>query len=374
MKKSAQNRIIIWSTVSVALIIVLIAGFIFSATWGFPSINQRRYGTYEYSIDTYDTEDEALYEMSAYTADSLSYNYDEIARIDIYLSTGKVIFKESDSDNIKISQIKDSSSDEAISSEGFYYTNEDGVLQIYGSKADFNLRNDDFSSSDFTLMFNDIFKSVKSKTIVAEIPRNAVTNYISINTAGADIEFDNINTDTLTINSFSGNANIDTVKSSYISVNNVSGKNKLSNITSDQFELNCVSGDAEVEGNIDTIYLNSVSGDLDYSTYSLSTNLISINTVSGDTTITLPKNSGFTVINSSLSGEIKSGFDGRQIDEHYIYGDGSIEMELNSVSGSISIQPANGNRSEQAKAEQKKNESKEAATAQTDADNIDEKD
>lgn len=374
MKKSAQNRIIIWSTVSVALIIVLIAGFIFSATWGFPSINQRRYGTYEYSIDTYDTEDEALYEMSAYTADSLSYNYDEIAQVDIYLSTGKVIFKESNSDNIKISQIKDSSSDEAINSEGFYYTNEDGVLQIYGSKADFNLRNEDFSSSDFTLMFNDIFKSVKSKTIVAEIPRNAVTNYISINTAGADIEFDNINTDTLTINSFSGNANIDTVKSSYISVNNVSGKNKLSNITSDQFELNCVSGDAEVEGNIDTIYLNSVSGDLDYSTYSLSTNLISINTVSGDTTITLPKNSGFTVINSSLSGEIKSGFDGRQIDEHYIYGDGSTEMELNSVSGSISIQPANGNRSEQAKAEQKKNESKEAATTQTDADNIDEKD
>ena len=374
MKKSAQNRIIIWSTVSVALIIVLIAGFIFSATWGFPSINQRRYGTYEYSIDTYDTEDEALYEMSAYTADSLSYNYDEIAQVDIYLSTGKVIFKESDSDNIKISQIKDSSSDEAINSEGFYYTNEDGVLQIYGSKADFDLRDKDFSSSDFTLMFNDIFKSVKSKTIVAEIPRNAVTNYISINTAGADIEFDNINTDTLTINSFSGNANIDTVKSSSISVNNVSGKNKLSNITSDQFELNCVSGDAEVEGNIDTIYLNSVSGDLDYSTYSLSTNLISINTVSGDTTITLPKSSGFTVINSSLSGEIKSGFDGRQIDEHYIYGDGSIEMELNSVSGSISIQPANGNRSEQAKAEQKKNESKEAATAQTDADNIDEKD
>lgn len=374
MKKSAQNRIIIWSTVSAALIIVLIAGFIFSATWGFPSINQRRYGTYEYSIDTYDTEDEALYEMSAYTADSLSYNYDEIAQVDIYLSTGKVIFKESNSDNIKISQIKDSSSDEAINSEGFYYTNEDGVLQIYGSKADFNLRNEDFSSSDFTLMFNDIFKSVKSKTIVVEIPRNAVTNYISINTAGADIEFDNINTDTLTINSFSGNANIDTVKSSSISVNNVSGKNKLSNITSDQFELNCVSGDAEVEGNIDTIYLNSVSGDLDYSTYSLSTNLISINTVSGDTTITLPKNSGFTVINSSLSGEIKSGFDGRQIDEHYIYGDGSIEMELNSVSGSISIQPANGNRSEQAKAEQKKNESKEAATAQTDADNIDEKD
>lgn len=374
MKKSAQNRIIIWSTVSVALIIVLIAGFIFSATWGFPSINQRRYGTYEYSIDTYDTEDEALYEMSTDTADSLLYSYDEIAQVDIYLSTGKVIFKESNSDNIKISQIKDSSSDEAINSEGFYYTNEDGVLQIYGSKADFNLRDKDFSSSDFTLMFNDIFKSVKSKTIVVEIPRNAITNYISINTAGADIEFDNINTDTLTINSFSGNANIDTVKSSYISVNNVSGKNKLSNITSDQFELNCVSGDAEVEGNIDTIYLNSVSGDLDYSTYSLSTNLISINTVSGDTTITLPKNSGFTVINSSLSGEIKSGFDGRQIDEHYIYGDGSIEIELNSVSGSINIQPANENRSEQAKAEQKKNESKEAANAQTDADNIDEKD
>lgn len=374
MKKSAQNRIIIWSTVSVALIIVLIAGFIVSATWGFPSINQRRYGTYEYSIDTYNTEDEALYEMSAYTADSLSYNYDEIARIDIYLSTGKVIFKESDSDNIKISQIKDSSSDEAINSEGFYYTNEDDVLQICGNKADFDLRDKDFSSSDFTLMFNDIFKSVKSKTIVAEIPRNAVTNYISINTAGADIEFDNINTDTLTINSFSGNANIDTVKSSYISVNNVSGKSKLSNITSDQFELNCVSGDAEVEGNIDTIYLNSVSGDLDYSTYSLSTNLISINTVSGDTTITLPKNSGFNVYNSSVSGNIESGFKGNYIDDNYVYGDGSTEMELNSVSGSISIQPANGNRSEQAKAEQKKNESKEAATAQTDADNIDEKD
>lgn len=364
MKKSAQNRIIIWSTVSAALIIVLIAGFIVSATGIFPSIDERNRAYYDYS---YDTEDEALYTMASDTANFLSYNCDEISRIDVSLSMGKVIFKESNTDNIVISQTNSSTPDEAINSEEFYYTNEYEVLQIYGSKYDFDLRDQNFSSSDSTSMFNNIFKTTKSKTIVVEIPRNAVTNYINIYTAGADIEFDNINTNTLEIKSFSGNVGINTVKSPYISINNVSGTNKISNITSEQLELNSVSGSTKILGDINTLNFNSVSGNLDYSTYSLNTNTISINTVSGDANITLPKNSGFTVYDSSVSGNIKSGFNGKYIDDNYVYGDESISIDLNSVSGSINIQPANENHSEQLNTEQKKNKS----TVQTSADNID---
>lgn len=365
MKKSAQNRIIIWSTVSAALIIVLIAGFVVNAGGRYvPSINQRMYGEY-YDVDT-----ETAYNQ----ADGLGYSDDELLHINIYLSNGKVIFKESNSDYIEITQLNKATGDET---GNFYYRyfEDDRSLEIFGSDEDFRLEDQDYSSNSFMSGLDNIFSTSPSKTFVVEIPkRGAYLPYITVNCASADIEIDDINTDNISINSFSGSITANNLKTEYISIENVSGDVNLSNTEANEVFVNSVSGNINIDGKAEYVTLNSVSGDLDYSTYSLSTNSISINTVSGDTTITLPKNSGFNVYNSSVSGNIESGFKGNYIDDNYVYGDGSIEIELNSVSGSINIQPANENRSEQAKAEQKKNESKEAATAQIDTDNIDEKD
>lgn len=350
MKKSAQNRIIIWSIVSVVLIAILAAGFIVNANGRYvPSINDRIYG------NSYDTDSDYVMKY-----DGLVYKEDEVLYLEINLINGKIIFKESDSDYIEINQINEASNDEA---DGFYYQyDDDRSLKIFGSDEDFSLEGQDYSSDSFLLGFGDIFETAPSKTIVVKIPKqNSYIPHITVNSASADIKIDNIDTSYLDINSFSGNIAANDFSAENISIENVSGDVKLQNATADDITVNNVSGKINIDGEIEYITLDSVSGDLSYSTDSLCTNSISINTVSGDTDITLPENSGFTVINSSVSGKIKSGFEGRQLDENYVYGDGSTEIELNSISGSVSINPQKDDKIEQIKSEQKQNKDKAAA-------------
>lgn len=363
MKKSAQNRIIIWSTVSAALIIVLIAGFVVNAGGRYvPSIYQRMYGDY-YDIDT-----ETAYNQAV----GLRYSEDELFHINIYLSNGKVIFKESDSDYIEINQLNKATGDEA---GDFYYRffEDDRSLEIFGSDEDFRLEDQDYSSNSFMSGLDNIFSTSPSKTFVVEIPkRGAYLPYITVNCASADIEIDDINTDNISINSFSGSITANGLKAEYISIENVSGDVNLSNTEANEILVNSVSGNINIDSKAEYVTLNSVSGDLNFSTESTDIYSITIDTVSGDANITLPRTIGFTVNNSSVSGDIESGFKGNYIDDNYVYGDGSCSIELNSVSGSINIQPANENRSEQLKAEQKKNESKETTSpAHTSADNSD---
>lgn len=351
MKKSAQNRIIIWSIVSVLIIAILAAGFVVNAGGRFiPSINQRTHGEYYY------TDTDSAYNQT----DILEYSNGALSYINIYLSNGKVIFEESDTDTIEIVQLSSSSNDEIDYDDQFYYKYDGTSLWIFGSDADFDLDGQVFSSSDFTFAFENIFSNASSKTILVKIPKAAYLHSITTNTASADIEIDNINSDYFTINSFSGNINAISVKSPNISINNVSGTVDLSNITSDDFSVNNVSGDVDINGDIKTLTLESVSGDLYYSTDSLLTESISVNTVSGNANIRLPENSGFTVTNSSLSGDVKSRFQCRQVDEQYVYGDGSTQIELNSVSGSASINPTTDN-----KPEQNQNEKIETTTSPT---------
>lgn len=354
MKQSAQNRIIIWSIVSAALIFVLVAGFVVNAHGRFvPSINDRLHG------NNYDTDYDITYEITKETASRLEYSTDDVFCINIYLSNGKVIFKESNSDNIEITQLNSSSSDEADYSNRFYYQYDYATLNIYGSEADYNLEGQDFSSSNLTLAFENIFSNTPDKTIVVKIPKNTYMHDINIYTASADIEVNNIESNYTSINSVSGYINANAVNSAYLSVQNVSGNIDFSKITAEELSINKVSGDVSAEGNIQTIAFESVSGNFNYYTDSLNANFISINTVSGDAYIMLPQDCGFTVDSSSVSGNLHSGFKGKKIDDSYIYGDGNMGISFDSVSGSISIQPNKSNQTEQAKSKQKQNDDKE---------------
>lgn len=355
MKKSAQNRIIIWSIVSVVLIAILVAGFVVNANGRYvPSINDRLYGT------NYDTYTDTIYNK----ATGLGYSIDELSYIDINLSNGKVIFEENESDTIDIVQLKSSSSDEIDNENEFYYQYDGTSLWFYSNDADFDLDGQLFSTDNFTLGIDSIFANVPGKTIVVKIPKTACLSAITVNTAGADVDINNVNTDNFTINSFSGNISAISLKASSMSIQNVSGSVDLDNIASDFLSVNNVSGNVDVNGDIEALTFEGVSGDLSYSTDSLRTSSISINTVSGDANITLPENGGFTVTNSRVSSEIKSEFKGRQLDEYYVYGDGSTEIDLNSVSGSITLKPLEYEKAEQ-ETEQKKDEKKEASTSPT---------
>lgn len=356
MKKSAQNRIIIWSIVSFLLIFILIAGFVVNADGRYvPSINDRTYSQC-YEVDSFYAEE---------TSDKLRLEQYEISFINVNIINGNVIIKESDNDFIEIYSLGNSTNDEVSNLENFYYEQDYNTITIYGSEKDYDLGSQDFLLENLADLDN-LITSVPSKTIVVELPIDSVMNNITVNTAKADISIKNIlNTEFLSLNSYSGTISANCITPNTISINNVNGEINLSDVKAEDITAKNVLGNTNLYGDFESVTFESVSGDLNYSTKSLNTYSISGNTVSGDTNITLPQSSGFTLINSSVSGEIKSGFDGRTVDEHYIYGDGSTEIELNSVSGSVNINPLKDDKTEQEKAEQKQNEKKEASISST---------
>lgn len=354
MKQSARNRIIIWSIVSGFLVFILVAGFVINAGGRYvPSINQKMYGI------THDTD-------SVTATNGLVYKEDELLDLQINLVNGKIIFMESDSDYIEINQASSASSDET---QEFYYRffEDDRSLVVFGSDEDIRLEGEVYSTDSFLFNFGNIFKTSPNKTIVVKIPKkSAFIPYITVNTASADIEIDNIDIGILSVNSFSGGLTANALNTENISIETVSGDIKMSNTSANEIQAHSVSGRVNIDGDAEHIMLDSVSGDLNFSTDSLDTNSISINTVSGDTKISLPEDCGFTLDNSSVSGELTSGFNGRTEDDCYIYGDGYTEIEFDSVSGSITLNPNKTEQNEQEKAEQKKdNEKATSATEPT---------
>lgn len=367
MKKSALNRIIIWSVVSVLVIGILVSSLAFISYTGImPSFDRIIYGS-DYDINT-----ENEYDQTNGLTDTGSM----ISYINLYLSTGKVIFEKNDSDELVVEQLVNSSDDEADYSEGFYYRYgcadncyESNTLEIYGSYEDFQLQDQDFSSSDFTLLFESALKNIPEQTILVKIPKSLYLNEIKIYAASADIKINNVSPDYLTINSFSGNINASSIESYSMYINNISNEVNLKNVKADDISVETVSGNVNVDGEFETFTSNSVSGDLYYSTNSSSNYLTSINTVSGDAYLTLPESYGFTLDNSSISGSVVSKLKGKNTDYGYAYGNESAEIEFNSISGSIILKPLENEKAEQEKTEQrteqKKYEQKEASTSPT---------
>lgn len=350
MKKSAKNRIIIWSIVS-AILMVIIAG-IFVPIFHHGNAYYNDFVTYE-EYDEYDSYTEE-------TSGKLSYNSYDVYDLTVNVSNGNVIFKNGTSDLIEIYALDGSTDDEPNNYKNFYYNyyDSDCSLVVFGSEEDYNLENQDYTSN----MFGNLFSNVPNKTIVVEIPTDSYLNSITVNTATADITVKNI-TDDLSLNTYSGSVYANNINIVTISVNNISGDINFEKSTAENISLNTVSGKTELDGNFKETTFESVSGDLYYSNASSSNYLTAISTVSGNAYLELPKNLGFVLDSSSVSGSVISELNGKYTENGYVYGDESADIDFSSVSGSITLKPLKGDNTEQEKARQKENENKEAATS-----------
>lgn len=364
MKKSALNRIIIWSVVSILIISILVSGMVLViCRSSIPGISRL--------FSNYPDEYEVFY--SEETSDTLIYDPYDVLDLTVNVSNGEVIFKRSTSSNIEIYSysLSGSTDDEANNFENFYYKYDYDLcsLTIYGCEEDYRL-DEYFVLDDFTLDFESLFSNAPYKTIVVELPADIAPNNITVNTATANITMKNIrNTDYLSLNSYSGSVCARNIDQTNISVNNVNGEINLSNSNAGNITVNTVSGKTDLNGDFEEITFDSVSGDLYYSTNSSSNYLTSINTVSGDAYLTLPESYGFTLDNSSISGSVVSKLKGKNTDYGYAYGNESAEIEFNSVSGSITLEPLENEKTGQERTEQrteqKKYEQKEASTSPT---------
>lgn len=162
-------------------------------------------------------------------------------------------------------------------------------------------------------LFN--FGSNREGDILIKVPENLMLDYnldgvsgdINSSVDGLDMEVDTVSGDTI-----------------------VEGNMK-------DLEVDCVSGNVNITGSIETLNCDGVSGNVDFIIDNGSKN-VSIDTVSGDTTMKDDSN-GFAIDFDSVGGKIEDIHNDKSFkNEYYDVGDGKIEIEVDTVSGSFIIE------------------------------------
>lgn len=201
---------------------------------------------------------------------------ENIDTIDINWVSGKIDIVAEDVEDITISEKCDSSNDEFK----LRYLVVDGTLRVQFAKSG-------------KWNFNNVKKELK---IV--IPKNLNLKKFEMDMVSSVCKLDGIN-------------------AKDIKIDGVSGDVEMINCFTDAMELNTVSGALNYTGNIN----NSVKAD----------------TVSGDINLNLPADTGFKAKISAVSGRFDSDFDYTGEKNKYQCGDGSLNIEMNAVSGSLRV-------------------------------------
>lgn len=142
--------------------------------------------------------------------------------------------------------------------------------------------------------------TIPDKTLTVRIPSSLRLEELKIGCVGADTEILNLTADKIKIES-------------------VSGKLQTRNTVSDKFEFETVSGNAVLDGITvkEEMDLESVSADIDMK-------------LSPDFT-------GFTLKKEGIDAEFMSDLPLTSSEKTQVYGDGSVELEFESISGSLHI-------------------------------------
>lgn len=121
-------------------------------------------------------------------------------------------------------------------------------------------------------------------------------------------------------------------------INAVSASVELEALQADKLRINTVSGQVDAEcKRVNEMEANTVSGTL-FLAFVRAPEKITAGSVSGDVNIALPEDSGFRAELDSVSGDVKSGLSMERKDKDlYVYGDESCRIDVNTVSGDLSI-------------------------------------
>lgn len=307
MRKSARNRIIIWSIVSVLLIGLLTVGII-----GIRNYNAFNFKLFSFSNDEID-------KMSTGNAE---FDKNEIKSIDINWTSGTVEIKNGNTDKVEISEnvSYDKNSDNAMR-----WSLDDGKLKIYDSKNAFGFHWFSFSMSP--------------KKLTVTLPESISLDEFDISSASAEFTAECINADTLDIETASGTIKVDSFEGNKADINTASGTVDFTAVSAEDIDVETVSGECTVTGKIEKLNVSGVSSVLNL-IVGKNNSEINAETVSGNVNIrTNCDQSGFTANYSSVSGDFSSDFAGTNKNGKFVYGSGKADYNISTVSGNIDIQP-----------------------------------
>jgi len=145
--------------------------------------------------------------------------------------------------------------------------------------------------------------------------------------------------DEIEISAVSADITVDLPEVRETEIESVSGDISVRYETSGEISLTTVSGQSSFEGICKELECSSVSGECNVKLLS-SAKEIRMESISGDLTVELLQQYGFTAQLDSVSGHIRSEFSTTVSGSTHRFGDGSIKVEAETVSGNIHIKEA----------------------------------
>lgn len=321
MKESAKKRIIIWSIVSGVLIVTLIYGMLLM-----PHLAR---GVTEIAFESLPNN---IIDVDCINTRSAEFIADDVNEINIYWVEGRVIVNKTNDTDISIDVYGKSTADEAKTDMFYSYDETDGTINIYSSEFAFDLESMILNNS-FSFGSKD-----EEKTLIVNIPYVNLIDDFDIYTFSADVQMEEMNISNIGFYSSSGNIEANDIITSELTNSTVSGDINYKKINAESVSADTVSGTINIGGMIYGLSLNSVSGDCEAAFENLIIEYINIDSVSGTAKLILPETAGFTANVSSVSGKLKCDLNTKSTeDDGIVFGDGSIPIEMNSVSGNLVI-------------------------------------
>ncbi len=159
---------------------------------------------------------------------------------------------------------------------------------------------------------------------------------LELNTVSSDISFEHFNSEIVFINTISGKIEV-SGESPELFIKTVSGNVNIDEFLGNRIDLNTTSGNVVVKGSFKELDINTISGRVKATTSIPLTSLKS-SSISGNVTIVMADNDGFTLDFSKVSGRLEADFPLTINGSKYTYKNGDSKYIVSTVSGSFIIQ------------------------------------
>ena len=158
-------------------------------------------------------------------------------------------------------------------------------------------------------------------------------------TVSASVVVDYLDVNHLEVVTISGDMDLTDLYAVELDLGTTSG-DLWGTVVSDDLKAGSISGDITLNtsGTMETASLKTTSGYIQLYVEDNAAQSIGASAVSGDITLGLPYDIGFTLDYSTVSGSLNSnGFDMAQRDGKYVYNGGGCEIEVETVSGNLDL-------------------------------------
>lgn len=156
-----------------------------------------------------------------------------------------------------------------------------------------------------------------SKDLTVTVPRGWVCDSLELDTASTDLTVRDMIIREMEIDSASGTA-------------------KFENCTVSSLDVDTASGDVTFTGSLNELDFEAASASFTGVLENVP-DQVNMDSMSGDLTLTLPEDAGFTVSLDAMSSDFSSDFTTVKKNKSYVCGDGHCKIDVDAMSGDVSI-------------------------------------